>query len=379
MSRGSAVDLGTTYKYAKRVKNVDCGIAVDIGTTNIKMVRVDLATGESQKEYQVKNSQQRFGGDVLSRIQHACCGKLEELSLLVRQDILAGMQQLGAKEKEPVAISCNTTMMALLCKDSVEGMQDFPFSPKRLFVPPQAGVCIAPAAGAFLGGDVVAGLSVLPKQPEDFLFIDLGTNGEMVLCTKGQLLAVSAAAGPAFEYMADASGSLLLEALQNAYRSGAVDETGLLAEPWFEAGYPFWQEKNPAESMHRKEPFLLSQQKIRDLQLAKAAIRTGVDYLLETYEKRTGTPAVPEAVYLAGGMGVVSEEACLCIGMLPEYFRGKCRFLGNTALKGAVKLLLCPDSLEKMKQLAGRMEVHNLAAWDKFNEHFIENINFPEK
>ena len=351
---------------------MSCGIAIDIGTTNIKMVRVDVETGESKGEYQVKNSQREYGRDVLSRIQHACMGRAEELSELVRNDIVYGLQELKAEAGEPIAVACNTTMMALLCGDDVCGMQEYPFTPKRLVIPEKPGVRIAPAAGAFIGGDVVAGLSVLPSAAKSFLFIDLGTNGEMVLSTKEHTLAVSAAAGPAFEYMVDAAGSMLLQALCEAYEAGIVDETGLLSEEWFENGY-LWRSKDETNS------FLLTQQKIRDLQLAKAAIRTGVEYLLETYEALTGRAAVLEAVYLAGGMGVVSEEACLCIGMLPEGFRGKCRFLGNTALKGAVKLLTKPDSLKEMQALAKQIQVHNLAAWNEFNERFVEHINFPEK
>lgn len=348
------------------------GLAIDIGTTNIKAVKVCLQTGEIAGECCKKNSQSRFGKDVLSRIRQACLGQQEQLKQLVWDDILEMMRQMHAELPAQVAIACNTTMMALLCGDSVKGMQEFPFQPERLMVPEQRGVRIAPAAGAFIGGDVMAGLSVLPKEKTSFLFIDLGTNGEMVLRGKEHLLAVSAAAGPAFEYMVDASGSMLLEALKDCYRSGIVDETGLLEEEWFETGY-LWN------SVDGEKEFLLTQQKIRDLQLAKAAIRTGVDYLLQKYRELTGLEIEPEAVYLAGGMGVVSEDACIAIGMLPKKFQGKCRFLGNTALFGAVKLLLEPESFLKMQQLAKATEVHNLAAWEEFNERFIENINFPER
>lgn len=348
------------------------GLAIDIGTTNIKLAKVCLGTGKVLAECQKKNSQKKFGKDVLSRIQNACKGQQDALTDLVRQDIVAGMEELEAQLPEKIAIACNTTMMALLCGDNMEGMKEFPFTPQRLVIPEQPGVRIAPAAGAFIGGDVVAGLSVLPKEIESFLFIDLGTNGEMVLHEKGYTIAVSAAAGPAFEYMAEASGSMLLEVLQNVYEAGKIDETGLLAEPWFNNGY-LWKSPDGAQE------FLLTQQKIRDLQLAKAAICTGVEYLMEKYREITGNQFVPQRVYLAGGMGVVSEAACLCIGMLPEEFGGKCKFLGNTALQGAIKLLLEPDSFMELQKLAGEIEVYNLAAWEEFNERYIGNINFPVK
>lgn len=347
------------------------GLAIDIGTTNIKMEKIDLTTGEVLGEYQQKNSQRQFGADVLSRIRHACLGKGEQLAALVRQDILSGMKALQAETPAQTAIACNTTMMALLCGDSVDKMQDFPFTPQRLWISEQETVRIAPAAGAFLGGDVVAGISVLPMEEEkDFLFIDLGTNGEMVLKSGNYILAASAAAGPAFEYMVEASGSMLLEVLRQAIELRIVDETGLLKDEWFESGY-LWNASDGGRD------FLLTQQKIRDLQLAKAAIRTGVDFLMEQYNKLTGNEFEPERIYLAGGMGVVSEEACLRIGMLPKAFGGKCEFLGNTALKGAVKLLLNPESFSEMLQISRQIQVYNLAEWEEFNERFVEHINFP--
>lgn len=351
---------------------MEYGLAIDIGTTNIKFEKICMKSGEVTGKYQQKNSQRQYGGDVLSRIHHACHGKKNALQELVRQDILSGMQALQAEKPKAIAIACNTTMMALLCGDDLTGMQDYPFTPQRLVIPKREDILMAPAAGAFLGGDVVAGISVLPEETESYFFIDLGTNGEIVLKTGDCLLAASAAAGPAFEYMADAEGSMLLEALRGACESGAVDATGLLSEEWFDGGY-LWKSKE------NNRDFLLTQQKIRDLQLAKAAIQTGIEFLMEQYKKQTGKTFVPENIYLAGGMGVVSEEACLSIGMLPEAFRGKCAFLGNTALQGAKKLLLHPESFEELQMLAKKIQVHNLAAWENFNERFIENINFPVK
>lgn len=345
------------------------GLAIDIGTTNIKMKKIDMESGSVLGEFQQKNSQKKFGADVISRIKKSCAGYAGQLAECVRQDILSGMTALNAEKPEQIAITGNTTMVALLCRDDVSGMQEYPFVPQRLQVPPQNEIRMAPAAGAFLGGDVVAGLSVLPKETEKFLFIDLGTNGEMVLKSGEMLMAASAAAGPAFEYMADASGSMFLEVLKIALEQNIVDETGLLSEEWFETGYIRKAEDGTSD-------FLLTQQKVRDLQLAKAAIRTGVDFLTEQYQVITGKSFLPDRVFLAGGMGVVSEDACIRIGMLPKRFRGRSRFLGNTSLQGAVKLLLQPESFREMQNLAEQMQVFNLASWEKFNQNYIDNINF---
>ena len=123
-----------------------------------------------------------------------------------------------------------------------------------------------------------------------------------------------------------------------------------------------------------EEVFCLTQETIRQLQLAKAAVRTGVEFLLQQAQIKEPIP-----VYLAGGMGLVTERACLSLGMLPEQFKGYCRFLGNTALAGAVKLALKEITPEELKCLADTITEYELAEWEEFNQRFIDYINFPDK
>ncbi len=337
------------------------GLAIDIGTTNIKLCAVSCDEKRVLGQYQAGNSQTVHGRDVMARVACACAGEKERLTGLVRADIREGMKMLGVTEPDAVAVVGNGVMTALFWGDSLENMKEHPFRLSHLEFPVRDGVITAPAAAPFLGGDVVAGLSVLPETDVLFLFIDLGTNGEMVLGTKEQMLATSVAAGPAFECYQE-NGSTGLEVLAEAYRRGIADATGLFSDSWFETGY------------HG-----LTQDMVRELQTAKAAVRTGVDFLLRQYEKKYGVDALHmvKHVYLAGGMGVLSEEASLTLGMLPKEFAGKVQFLGNTALQGAVRLLLEDTAYEEMLSLSKRIISYPLAAWSDFNGRYIVNMNFP--
>ncbi len=366
------------------------GLAVDIGTTNIKMARVHLEDALVERTVSVKNSQSSFGADVMARILAACEGNGPELQHRVTEDIRQGVrllfpEGLHAPAEEgnpaegkscPMAIAGNTTMFSLLCGFPVDGMREYPFMPycteaDGILLPRLGTPRLAPCAGAFIGGDVVAGLAHVFHLPENtkapdnvVLFIDLGTNGEMVIGTREDLLAVSAAAGPAFEGGDFREGSSAVEALAKAYEEGIADETGLLCEPYFESGYSFI----------KNDVFMgvLTQTAIRYLQMAKAAIRTGVEYLLKEYGR------TPDKVYLAGGMGVVSPESCYTIGMLPKELAGKTEFLGNTALQGTVRLLTEKTAGEEMRSLAKRIRAHNLAEWAEFQTRYVEAMNLSK-
>lgn len=351
-----------------------CGIAVDIGTTNLKFAKVRLLDGAVLKTYQCRNSQGSYGADVMARITAACKGDAGKLTALMHSDIKRGLNKLFPLPKQnPRRLSfvCNTTMLSLLCGFPLDGMREHPFMPHCLKVPQKewngAAVCFAPCAGAFIGGDIVAGLAVLPWEKEPLLLIDLGTNGELVLGTKEKLLAVSVAAGPAFEGGGWEMGTSALAALAEAYRNGAVDETGLLLEPYFETGYPFYADDGSCAG-------ILTQSAVRDLQLAKAAVRAGVEYLLSK------SPfGMPSRAFLAGSMGNLREEDCIEIGMLPECFSGKTEFLGNTALAGAVRMLMDASAYDAMEELAERIEEHELAGWDGFGESYLSYLNLPKK
>ena len=224
-----------------------------------------------------------------------------------------------------------------------------------------------PGFSAFVGGDIMAGVlaSGMYKQKEISLLIDLGTNGEMVLGNEKKMLACSTAAGPAFEGMLQAQGKAvwgadIVEYVAGLLEKGIVDETGLLIEPYFTEGITI-------------AGIQITQEHIRSLQTAKAAIAAGVQMLVKKYGL-TGAEEI-DKVYLAGGFGYyLKEESALTIGVLPEALRGKIQAVGNSALAGCYYYHFAPRALSETKEIRNITKVLNLAELDEFNESFLESM-----
>ncbi|MDE6214635.1 MAG: ASKHA domain-containing protein, partial [Lachnospiraceae bacterium] len=382
-------------------------IAVDLGTTTIAMQLRDMASGEVIDTYCELNPQRPYGADVLSRIQASCDGHREVLRRLVCETLMRGLRQFAVS---PVCmcIAGNTTMEHLLLGYDVSTLGRSPFTPveiglqemmtSRLFTKSEgvaeeadeaslpAGwdfpVYIAPGISAFVGGDIVAGLYTLQMLPGIFapcqrdvkaeagkqesvtLLIDLGTNGEIAITDGKRMLVTATAAGPAFEGGRNSAliGTDRIALTADLLRQGKMDETGFLAE-----------------ANNRNEHYL-NQKDIRDLQMAKAAIRAGVEILWE----KMGCPEIG-MVYLAGGFGYhLDVEAALVIGLLPERLRGRIQSVGNTALEGAYRLgrdLTAGDLMKSRLEEAlavtesGSLHAVNLAKQEGFERLYIQYMN----
>ena len=388
-------------------RKADVMIAVDLGTTTIAMQLRDMASGEVIDTYCELNPQRPYGADVLSRIQASCDGHREVLRRLVCETLMRGLRQFAVS---PVCmcIAGNTTMEHLLLGYDVSTLGRSPFTPveiglqemmtSRLFTESEgvaeeadeaalpAGwdfpVYIAPGISAFVGGDIVAGLYTLQMLPGIFapcqrdvkaeagkqesvtLLIDLGTNGEIAITDGKRMLVTATAAGPAFEGGRNSAliGTDRIALTADLLRQGKMDETGFLAE-----------------ANNRNEHYL-NQKDIRDLQMAKAAIRAGVEILWE----KMGCPEIG-MVYLAGGFGYhLDVEAALVIGLLPERLRGRIQSVGNTALEGAYRLGrdltagdLMKSRLEEALAVTGSGSLHavNLAKQEGFERLYIQYMN----
>lgn len=398
-------------------------IAVDLGTTTIAMQLRDMVTGEVIDTYCELNPQRSYGTDVLSRIQASCDGHREELQGLVCEALLRGLQQFSARmeasEAENVdaehdgcpvcmCIAGNTTMEHLLLGYDVSTLGHSPFTPveiglQEMMVSKLLAKCediaeeteeallsagwdfpvyIAPGISAFVGGDIAAGLYTLQMLPDisgscqekgrmesgkpesATLLIDLGTNGEMAITDGKRMLVTATAAGPAFEGGRNSTliGTDRIALTAELLRQGKLDETGFLME---------------AENGNKR---YLKQEDIRDLQMAKAAVRAGVEILWENM----GRPEIG-MVYLAGGFGYYLDvEAALAIGLLPERLRGRIRAVGNTALEGAYRLgrdltegLLTKSRLEEVLAVTENGSLHavNLAKQEGFEKLYIKYMN----
>ena len=361
-------------------------VAVDLGTTTIGMYLINAVTGEQMGVFVSLNPQQIHGADVISRISNANAGKKEELQALITETIESGVKKL-VKERTPklIVISGNTVMGHLLMGYDVEALGVYPFKAEHL-EQAETAICgiktiLMPGISAFIGGDVVSGLYTLgfKDSKEISMLIDLGTNAEMVIGNCDRMLALSAAAGPAFDQKV--YGSQLIKAVAQILTEEKADRTGCLADEFFELGCIAGRT-------------LVKQEEIRELQKAKAAVAAGITLLAREYGVQLSEIG---KVYIAGGLGFYLDlDAAVEIGLFPKEFVGKMEAVGNTSLEGAYRYGLAleqdvkepdhqTDGLDyagqtkperELKELLSKVQELNLAELEGFEETYINAMNF---
>lgn len=385
-------------------------IVVDLGTTTIAMQARDLASGDVLAEWTSLNPQRRFGADVISRMQAALEGQGETLQRLVRETLQRGVRELtektgrtgAAREQDgapPVSaaaagltgiyVAGNTVMEHLLAGLSVEGLSRHPFLPvtleeQRIFPdrPTDGRMAggmpwtLLPGISAFVGADILAGVLAcgMHRRREITLLIDLGTNGELVLGNRERLLCTATAAGPAFEggTAALGQGTDRIAVVGRLLEDGVIDETGLLAEPWFENGYP-WKTGGGKEETQKKEPAVsVTQEDIRAIQMAKAAVYAGICVLMKEYGV---TCDQISAVWLAGGFGYfLDTDRAAQIGLFPKELKEKVKAVGNTSLAGA--FLYAGSGGRQAGEVRRICRAVNLAQDPDFEPIYLEHLNF---
>lgn len=311
-----------------------------------------------------------------------------------------------------IVIAANATMIHLLMGYSCETLGVFPFTPvnmdtiilhgKELFgdAGPDCEVRIIPGICTYVGGDIVSGLfsvDILQKT-SPCLLIDLGTNGEMALGSGEHMLVTSVAAGPAFEggNISCGIGSIpgaicgyrdgkirtigekapiglcgtgVIEVMAELIEKGLVDETGLLDDEFFEEGFPL------GENLEG-EKIMFCQKDIREVQLAKSAVRAGLEVLLRKYG--IGYEAVG-AVYLAGGFGYrMSPQRAVTIGMIPEALLDKIQAVGNCALSGAKQILLQEEKWGELERIVKSSEEVMLSSDKAFHDLYVKHMYFGD-
>lgn len=382
-------------------------IAVDLGTTTIAMQLRDMDTGETVDIYCGMNPQRIYGADVLSRIQASCEGHREALRQCVWEMLEQGTRQFVKVVKladiKCICVAGNTTMEHLLMGYDVSSLGRSPFTPVAIGLQMVEGplgipLYITPGISTFVGGDITAGMYALGMLPEmekiqcseegyveecvteecmtghrkDIrLLIDLGTNGEMVITGGTDMLVTATAAGPAFEGGTEKAvvGTDMIAVTDSLKKRGILDEEGLLKEPYFTEGIMVHTQKGE---------FRLTNRDIRALQMAKAAVRSGVEILWE----QMGRPKIGQ-VYLAGGFGYYLDvEAAFSIGLLPGDMRGHVRAVGNTSLEGAFRIGrdLCRGVIDKRRLEAAFSSAKsiNLAQQKAFEKLYLGYMNLVE-
>ena len=363
---------------ARRVCPDDWLIAVDIGTTTIAMVLYD-PFGRKKDQLATVNPQTYAGADVLSRIQRAQdAAEARKLKDCVWKVLRQGAERFirTAGHSCKMVVAANTTMVYLLLGHDTGELGHAPFfasflEKEELFFPVFAGsrrlpMTVLPGLSAFVGADICAGIyaAQMAEKEEITLFIDLGTNGEMAIGNKERIIACSTAAGPAFEGgpTKGVFGADMIHLCAELCRNKLLDETGLLADPYFEDGILIGN-------------VLVTKEAIRNLQMAKAAILVGIKTLIEQFGLSKAEEV--DKVILAGGFGYFLNPADAArIGLLPSALCDKTISGGNTVLAGILRYGFDEKGGERLEQIKEKTEILNLAQTEAFNEKYVEAMTF---
>lgn len=403
-----------------------CGLAVDIGTTSIAGLLFDLDSGIKLSAVSCLNPQSAIGTDLLTRISYSSKpGGTEHLHTLILECIdqlavnacnLSGIEIDNIKN---IAITGNTVMLHLLAGVTPSGMGYFPYNPvftgsfsikavnlglKKVY---NAELFFAPSSSAFIGSDITAGLITIPRaSTEKILLIDMGTNGEMVLCADSKLWGCSVAMGPALEGMniecgmraengaidkvfikneeiqyttisdypaAGICGSGLIDLVYSLIRQGIINKTGKFIK--YNSNDGSKKFIIPLRYDVKKEIYI-SQSDIRSLQLAKGAVAAGITILLKTAGVK---PDEIDRVYISGAIGYyTNHEALIAIGFLPRQWENRIISAGNTSLAGAASMLFSDKARTSASDIAQKIFTIDLTAHNDFQTLFINSMSFVE-
>lgn len=406
-------------KSQQSVEKSHYGIAVDIGTTTIAMQLLELHSKTIEDTYTAINRQRSYGADVISRIQASNEGGNERLRQSILEDLEQGIEELHSRNHvtiKEIGISGNTTMISLLMGYSCEGLGAYPFTPVNIDAVEAdyftifgnhrhtCKVRILPGISAFVGGDITAGLLAcgFDRKEKVSILVDLGTNGEMAIGNQDKIFVTSTAAGPAFEggniicgtgsipgaisHITYKNNGFELETIGKQEASGIcgtgvidityellkqklIDETGLLNDKLFEDGILLAKSKESEIRFYQKD--------IREIQLAKAAIRAGLETLLVNYG--IGYDEIDD-IYIAGGFGYKMDiDKAIGIGLFPKACKNKLKAIGNSSLKGNLIYLTEKDAKERMRKITQSSEEVSLAASSTFYELYLQHMCFSEK
>ena len=380
-------------------------LAFDIGTTTVVAYLMDGHSGTQIATASCKNPQGQFGADVISRIEHALQDGSGELAACIREAMEDLTQELLARTGIPMedigtaAIVGNTAMHHLLLGIDPRPLVTPPYMPnvfEALELDKGCQVRVLPNIAGFVGGDTVGCMVAtrFDRLENISLMIDIGTNGEMVLGSKVRRIACSTAAGPAFEGakiscgMRGAEGAVdhvWLEDGEVKYHvigeaapeglcgSGLLDLVAVLLDLDIldESGYLEEKEYKLCENV------VLTQKDVREVQLAKAAIRAGIELLAEKLGKEVSDI---QKVYLAGAFGNYLTPASACrIGMIPPVLLDRIQPIGNAAGEGAKLCALNREEYLYSQKLAKETEFLELASLPQFQDCYVDALEFSEE
>ena len=414
--------LSTQYEHSKQLwlnpgpsanlSPLPYGLAVDIGTTTIVFYIVNLVFGTVTDTISMPNPQGKYGSDVISRIfastqQKDGHKKLQKELIDVINKVVEDYcteNDLSIDFFVKVSLTGNTTMLHNIMGEEVLSLAQAPFTPvfldSKKIQAKEVGINIhnsgelvmAPGVNAYIGSDIIAGLASLDtsKLKNKYLFIDIGTNSEMVLVADDKVFCCAAAAGPAFEGTNISCGMSSSDGAISKYNEdgyeviGKIKPVGVCGSGLIDI-VSLMLKKNLIQSDGNidrnfviyesdKEKVELTQQDIREVQLAKSAIHSGIKRLLAIAGVNVEEL---DHVLLAGGFGnYININNAIKIGLLPDVAPGKFIQIGNSSGTGAVLALKSENFTDEMNYLQEKMEYIELSTDEDFTLEFAMNMFF---
>jgi uncharacterized 2Fe-2S/4Fe-4S cluster protein (DUF4445 family) len=411
---------------------VNYAVAVDLGTTTVVAHLIDLTTAKTIDTEATYNSQMSFGEDYIRRIIYAeQTGAFDQLQECLAHDVndlimtMAVRQGIDLQDITGVICAGNTAMLHFLLNLDPTRIRREPYVASAGFVPPiraaEAGVQInkrgllycLPSVAAYIGSDIVAGTLTTRIYTKEKLsiFVDIGTNGEIVLGNKEWLICASSSAGPAFEgsgikcgmragsgaienlnivngdeirfkaiggsHPIGICGSGLLDTLSELFVNGIIDRTGRLKA----TGDPRLTEGDDGLQLQLVEPrnghqeISITQADINNLIRSKAGIFAAIRILMNSTQTKLEDI---DTIYIAGGFGnFLNVQRAVTIGMLPDVPQAKLQFVGNTSIAGAKTVLLSQKALKTAEQIAGSMTYFDLMGNPEYMDEFIKAKFLP--
>jgi uncharacterized 2Fe-2S/4Fe-4S cluster protein (DUF4445 family) len=409
-------------------------VAVDLGTTTVVAHLVDLTNARTLDAEATYNSQINFGDDYIRRIIYAEENNaFDEMQNRLVHDAnslivtLATRQKIDLQDISTVICAGNTAMIHFLLNLDPTRIRREPYIASAAFIPPiraaEVGIQISkrgllyclPSVAAYVGSDIVGGVLTtrLFTKKGTCLFIDIGTNGEVVLGNKDWTVCASSSAGPAFEgsgvkhgmragagaieklsicddgsvqfktigntHPLGICGSGLLDTLAELFTNGIIDRTGRF-NPAINCGAKYLEGEEgrqfqlvPAGNEHRE--IVITQADIDNLVRSKAGVFAAIRVLMESTQTKL---ADLDAIYVAGGFGnFLDVRHAITIGMLPDVPLEKIQFVGNTSIAGAKTVLLSRKALKAAEKIAESMTYFDLMSHPRYMDEFIKACFLP--
>jgi len=414
------------------------GCAIDIGTTTVTMVLADLTTGKLLAKGSSGNGQIRYGADVINRIieQGRPGGKKKLQDAIIKETLtpiianLCRTANISARSILRLCVGANTTMNHLFVGVDAEPVRMEPYIPSffgwegllagdlKLPANPLAPIVTAPNIGSYVGGDITAGTLAAGFWDKDemSLFIDLGTNGEIVFGNRDFLMSCACSAGPAFEggdiscgmratdgaveacvidkqtmeptltIIGDADqkcvgicGSGIIDIISELFRCGIINAKGLFSREGDRVkrdahGMGRYVLATAEESETGRE-VSINEVDIDNFIRAKGAIFSAIDTLLDAVDM---TPECIDKVYVAGGIGSgIDMKNSVNIGMLPDVELEKYAYIGNSSLTGAYAMVMSDEAIAKCHEVGANMTYLELSTHPGYMDSFVAACFLP--